>query len=145
MIENSVTRVTVRHHKACRVMPNSYPEWRNFQFAPNNHYGFFFLHILPSAIAFGLEYVLFYQIYAEITTFSIKRCSVWFLSKTLTLKHLAENWRHHDVNESPYTPRGKTTFPSGFTEIPVGYARTYNLYLWSHQGFDSQQAECHEL
>ena len=25
-IENSVTRVTVRHHEACRVMPNSYPE-----------------------------------------------------------------------------------------------------------------------
>ena len=24
-IENSVTRVTVRHHKACQVMPNSYP------------------------------------------------------------------------------------------------------------------------
>ena len=25
LIENSVTRVTVRHHEACRVMPNSYP------------------------------------------------------------------------------------------------------------------------
>ena len=25
-IENTVTRVTVRHHEACRVMPNSYPE-----------------------------------------------------------------------------------------------------------------------
>ena len=25
-IENSVTRVTVRHHEAYRVMPNSYPE-----------------------------------------------------------------------------------------------------------------------
>ena len=34
------------HHKACWVMPNSYPEWRNFQFAPNNHYWFFFLHTL---------------------------------------------------------------------------------------------------
>ena len=59
-IENSVTRVTVRHHETCRVMPNSYPEWRNFQlsksrdaeqlplwwnfqFVPNNHYGIFFL------------------------------------------------------------------------------------------------------
>ena len=27
-IENSFTRVTVRHHEACRVKPNSYPEWR---------------------------------------------------------------------------------------------------------------------
>ena len=25
-IENSITRVTVRHHKTCRVMLNSYPE-----------------------------------------------------------------------------------------------------------------------
>ena len=31
-IENSVSRVTIRHHKACRVMPNSYPEWRNVLF-----------------------------------------------------------------------------------------------------------------
>ena len=40
-IENSVTTVTVRHHEACWVMPNSYPERRNCQFAPNNHYRFF--------------------------------------------------------------------------------------------------------
>ena len=42
-IENSVTTVTVQHREVCRVMPNSYPEWRDFQFAPNNHNGFFFL------------------------------------------------------------------------------------------------------
>ena len=29
---------------------------------------FFFLHALPSTIAFSLEYVLFYQFYAKITT-----------------------------------------------------------------------------
>ena len=27
-IEKSVTRVTDRHHEACRVMPNSDPEWK---------------------------------------------------------------------------------------------------------------------
>ena len=43
-IDNSVTRVTVWHHEACRVMPNSYHEWQKFQFAPNNHYRIFFLH-----------------------------------------------------------------------------------------------------
>ena len=36
-IENSFMRVTVRHHKAWRVLPNSYPEWQNFQFTSNNH------------------------------------------------------------------------------------------------------------
>ena len=25
LIENSITRVTVQHHEACRVMPNGYP------------------------------------------------------------------------------------------------------------------------
>ena len=36
--KNSVTRVTVLHHEACMVIPNSYPEWRNFQSAHQNHY-----------------------------------------------------------------------------------------------------------
>ena len=44
-IENSVTRVTVQHQEAGRVMPKNYPEWWNFPFAPKSHYGFFFLYI----------------------------------------------------------------------------------------------------
>ena len=60
--------ITVRHHKACRVMLKLF-EWQNFQYAPKNHYGFFFLHTLPSTIAFRLENVLFYQFYAKKTTF----------------------------------------------------------------------------
>ena len=76
----------VRHHAACRVMSNSYiyPEWRNFQlsrmmpnsypsprnfqFAPNNHYGFFFLPTFPSTIAFQLKYALFYQFNVKTST-----------------------------------------------------------------------------
>ena len=86
-----IERVTVRHHKACQVMPNSYPEWRNFQFTPNCHDWFFFLHTLPWTIAFKLEYVLFYQFYAIITTFWIKNCLVWHMCTTFMVKHLAEN------------------------------------------------------
>ena len=37
-VENSITRITLWNHKVCRVMPNSYPEWRGFRFALNNHY-----------------------------------------------------------------------------------------------------------
>ena len=33
--ENSITRVFVLHHEACKAMPNSYLEWQNFQFAQN--------------------------------------------------------------------------------------------------------------
>ena len=64
-----------RHEGNCsasRSLPSDaeqLPEWRNFQFAPKNYYGLFFLHTLPSTIAFRLEYVLFYQFYAKITTF----------------------------------------------------------------------------
>ena len=57
-IENSVTRVTVRHHEAVRVMRNSYPEWRNFQFESNNHYEFSFLLTFPSTIAFKRYFVM---------------------------------------------------------------------------------------
>ena len=60
--ENCVTRVTVRHHGANRVRPNSYSEWRNFQIAPNIHYGLFFLYTLPSTIVTGFENALLYQI-----------------------------------------------------------------------------------
>ena len=68
LIENSITRVTVRRSGKPRVAKHL-PERRNFQFAPKNHYGFVFLHTLPSTIAFRLEYVLFYQFYAKIATF----------------------------------------------------------------------------
>ena len=45
---------------ASRGLPNSYPAWRNFQFAPNNHYRFFFLHTIP--LTFKLESALFLSI-----------------------------------------------------------------------------------
>ena len=42
----SVTRVTERHHEACRVMPNSDPdpEWQIFLSTPYIHDRYFFLH-----------------------------------------------------------------------------------------------------
>ena len=77
-IENSVMRVTVQHRKACRVMPNSYPEWQNSQFARNDHYWFFFLHILPSTIAFELYMRYFISIRLKYQYFQPR--NVWFSS-----------------------------------------------------------------
>ena len=54
--ENSITRVTVRHHEACREISKSCSDRRNFQFTPID-YGFFFSHVLPLTIAFKLLYV----------------------------------------------------------------------------------------
>ena len=69
LIENSVTKVTVRHHKSCRVMPNCYPSDGIFNLHRRTIMDFFFLNTLPSTIAFRFEYVLFYQVYAKITRF----------------------------------------------------------------------------
>ena len=102
-------RVTVRHHEACLVIPESSPKWRNFQLALNSHYGFFFLHILPLPTAFKLKCVLFCKYYANISTFLVKTSSVRLLPWTLTLWRLVEkdvknlswcqHW-HHDVRKT---------------------------------------------
>ena len=62
----------------------------NTMLVPKNHYGFFFLHTLPMTISFKLEYVLFYQFYAKITTFFDQESSLRLLSYTLMSKRLAE-------------------------------------------------------
>ena len=97
-----ISRVTTRlaewcwaeYPKSTRGLPSDtekYPEWRNFQVAQNSHYGFFFLHTFPLAIAFKLRFVLFHQFNAKISIFAAKKYSVWLLSMTLKTKGLAEN------------------------------------------------------
>ena len=122
-IENSIKRVFVWHQEACRVMLNSYPEWRKFQFAPNNQSRFFFLHTFPSTIAFKLQYALFSQFYAKISVFSIKECSISASIYDVDVKTVGGKWRQNwccdvkkttwcHVRESSYTPSCKTTFPN---------------------------------
>ena len=65
LTENSVTRVTVRS----LVMLNSYPSDGILNLHRRTIMNFFFLHTFPSTITYRLEYVLFYQFYAKITTF----------------------------------------------------------------------------
>ena len=64
------------------VMPNSYPSDGSFNSHRTTIIIDFFLHTLPSTIVLKLEYGLLYQFYAEITTFSIKKCSVRHPSTT---------------------------------------------------------------
>ena len=49
-------------------MPNSYPELQNFQFTPNNRYGFFLLQVLPLTMHLSLN-----QFYSKILTFLVKK------------------------------------------------------------------------
>ena len=86
-IENSITRVTVRHHEACWVMLNSHLEGRNFQFAPNNHYGLvFFLRQLH----LSLNKRYFMNFTQKISSFTIKKYSVELLHTTSS-KHFEKN------------------------------------------------------
>ena len=111
-IENSVTRVTARHHEPL-MMPNSYP-----------CDGIFSLHrttitdsfscTLSSTIVIKLEYVLFYQFYAKNSTLSIKKCSVRLLSTS---------WRHAQGRLTPPGTRRKYPERVKITEKLVGYAR----------------------
>ena len=122
-------------------MPISYPKWRNFQFAPNSHCGLFFLHTLPSTIASKLEYALFYQNYAKIATFSVKKCLVLHLYTILASKHLAENdiklmsKRHPDIMHMTPGVRQDFLAPVSHAHIPVRYARMvqlqYSIYMYN--------------
>ena len=73
------------------------PEWRNFQFAMKNHYGFFFLHTLPSTIAFRLDYVLFYHFYTKITTFFNQEKFGTAPLLYVDIKTFGRNWGKNDV------------------------------------------------
>ena len=64
------------------VIPNE----RNFQFAPNNHYRFFFLHTVLLTIAFKLLYAFFY----------------------ITLKYL--HFRSRNIRIGSYLHRWRWTF-----------------------------------
>ena len=106
------------------------------------HYGFFFLHTLPSTIAFRLEYVLFYQFYANIATFfDLEKFGTAPLLD-VDVETFGGNWRENDVKmskmtsktsywrharQSSYTPHFLALV--GFTEIPIGYTRK-GLSYW---------------
>ena len=87
----------------------------------NEHYRFFFLQTLPSTIVFKLEYALFYQFYAEITAFSIKKCSVRHPSTT--------SWCHAQCRLTPSHVRRKYPERMKIAENLVGYVRIYLPFL----------------
>ena len=140
LIENSVTRVTVRHQ--CWVMPNSYPSGGIFIWTIMDFFFFFFFFfciLFLRQLHLDLN-VLFYPFYAKITKcFDQEKFSTVPLLN-VDVKMFGGNWRENDVKtskmiskslywrharESSYTPHVRQYFlaPVGFTEIPVGYAR----------------------
>ena len=112
---------------------------------PKNHYGFFFLHTLPSTIAFRFEYVLFYQFYAKITTFLDQEKFDMAPLLYNDVETFGRNWLENDVKtskmtskssywcharESSYTPHVRHFLaPVRFTEILIGYPRILCILL----------------
>ena len=147
-IENSITRIFVLHHEACQAMPNSYPEWQNFQFAQNDQIWISFLaYILHLSLN-----VLFYQFNAKISTFATKKCSLQLLSwvdgktfcgkwrQKLTSKVKKLSWRH--ARESTYTLRVRQHFLAlvTYAEFPVKYARKPCCAFWCTGGFSQRSS-----
>ena len=116
-------------------MANSYPEWLNFQFTSNSHYGFFFLHTLPSTTTFRFKCVLFCQFWLG---FYLRfwHCDVWrkMTSKSYVLMSKLASWCHYwccdiktmsDIMHNPHVRQhflarvGFTKFWSGMQEKAV--------------------------
>ena len=98
---------------ASRCLPSDAEQltkWRNFQFAPKNHYGFFFLHTLPSTVAVRLEYVLFYQFYAIITTFVDQKKFGMAPLLYVDIKKFGGNWRENNVKTSKMTSKHQNRY-----------------------------------
>ena len=71
-----------------------------------NHYGFFFLHTLPSTIVVRLKYVLFYQFYAKITIFFDQEKFGTAPLLYVDVEMFGGNyWRENDVKTSNITSK----------------------------------------
>ena len=140
-IENSVTRVTVRHLEACRVMPNSYPSdgifnlhrktimdsfscihfLRKLYFNVRMHY---YINIMLNYLHFRSRHDRF--------GFYLRRLhqNVWQKMTSKLTCDVKKTPSHH-ARESSFISHVRRHFlaPVGFTEIPVGYARMSDLEL----------------
>ena len=101
------------------------------------------MHTLRSKVAFRLEYVLYYQFYAKITTFfdqeKFGMAPLLYVDveifggkgreNDVAVKNEVKISYWHHAQESSYTPHVRQHFlaPIGFTEILVGYAKMFIL------------------
>ena len=145
LIDNSVTRVTVRHHEARRVMPNSYPSDGIFNLHRITIMDSFYCIIFLRQLHLDFNICCFINLRYNNYIFRSRkvrygsslicwRPNVWWKLtwKWCQVKMTSKSayWRH--ARESSYTSHVRRHFlaPVGFTETPVGYAR--KRYLTKH-------------
>ena len=146
-IENSVTRVTVRHHEACRVMPNSYPSDGIF----NSHLttimdSFSCIHFLRKLY---LNFYMRYYINITLKCLHFRsrhdrfgfyllrwRWNIWrkmtsksdVMTSKLTCDVKKTHWRH--ARESSYTTRVRRHFLLRMQHLLECFSRTTTLWDW---------------
>ena len=110
LIKNSVTRVTFRHHEACRMT--------EFSICAEEPLRIPFLRQLH----LDLNICCFINFTLEKLHFSIKKLGTLHLLY-VDVETFWGNWRH--AREWSYTPHVRRHFLAtvGFTEMPVGHAR----------------------
>ena len=108
-IENSVTRVTVRHHDACLTLFDAEQLSRVTKFSICTSQPLQ-IHFLAYFSFDNCIYAGCYLINFTITTFLSKKCSFQLLSKKLTSKCLAQN----DVKMSELTSCMKSSYISSY-------------------------------
>ena len=91
-IEKSVTKVTDRHHEACRVMPNSDPERQIFLSTPYTHDRYFFLHTFwlttfdfQSRTCYEITLFPLKGFYLSFKKSTLPPTAVWFFTLTSNL------------------------------------------------------------
>ena len=132
LIKNSVTRVAVRHHEACWVMPNSYPSDIIFNLHQRTIMDSFSCILFPWQLHLDLN-MFCLSILPKITTFfdqgKFDTAPLFYVN----VETFGGNWRENDVKmskmmtkssywhhawESSYTPHVRWHFLA-----PVRYAR----------------------
>ena len=118
LIENSVTRVTVRYHEARRVMPSSCSSDGIFNLHRKPIMDSFSCILFLRRLHLDLNMSCFINFTLKYLHFFIKKSSVRFHSYTLTSKRLAEtdvkmtSKRHNSHTGVVLHPSSKTTFSS---------------------------------
>ena len=133
----SSERITVRHHEACRVMPNSYPSDGIFNLYRRTIMDPFSCILFLRQLHLDLNMCCFINFTLKWLHFSIKKSSIRLLFFTLKSKRLAETdvkmtWRRQiwRQNVKIVILTSCTRFDlHPFTEIPFGYARSMISYI----------------
>ena len=116
-IENSVTRITVRHREDCREFSIRTEQPLSWLLI------LFFLYILPSMTLLKFEYALFYQFCAKISTFSIKKFSVRLVMHEVVLhtSYKMEISRMDKTRGKPCRVCKKNSSAIGLHGLPVPF------------------------